>query len=105
MLRPAGYYQQVPVNVKQMIIGSIFPGKLTFQEKKLRTSQTNQLVTLIASTINELPQKKTEQIPIIENLSCSVPGAGIEPAQPCDYWFLRPTRLPVPPSGQFNVIM
>jgi len=21
-----------------------------------------------------------------------VPGAGIEPAQPCDYWFLSPAR-------------
>ena len=29
-----------------------------------------------------------------------VPGAGIEPAQPCGYWCLRPARLPIPPSGQ-----
>ena len=28
-----------------------------------------------------------------------VPGAGIEPAQPCSYWCLRPARLPIPPSG------
>ena len=26
-----------------------------------------------------------------------VPGAGIEPAQHRCYWFLRPTRLPIPP--------
>ncbi len=30
----------------------------------------------------------------------TVPGAGIEPAQPYDYRFLRPTRLPIPPPGQ-----
>src|SRR5579875_1337160 len=30
----------------------------------------------------------------------SVPGAGLEPARPCGQWFLRPSRLPVPPSGR-----
>ncbi len=29
-----------------------------------------------------------------------VPGAGVEPAQPCGHWCLRPARLPIPPSGQ-----
>ena len=33
----------------------------------------------------------------------SVPGAGIEPAQPYDYRFLRPTRLPIPPPGQIPI--
>ena len=28
-----------------------------------------------------------------------VPGAGIEPAQHCYHWCLRPARLPIPPSG------
>ncbi len=32
-----------------------------------------------------------------ENMT-NVPGGGIEPPQPNGYWFLRPTRLPVPPS-------
>jgi hypothetical protein len=31
--------------------------------------------------------------------SFSVPGAGIEPAQHCCHWCLRPARLPIPPSG------
>src|SRR5664279_4077887 len=31
-----------------------------------------------------------------------VPGAGIEPAQPCGRGILSPLRLPVPPSGQSN---
>ena len=29
-----------------------------------------------------------------------VPGAGVEPARHCCHWCLRPTRLPIPPSGQ-----
>ena len=28
-----------------------------------------------------------------------VPGAGVEPARHCCHWCLRPTRLPIPPSG------
>ena len=32
--------------------------------------------------------------------SFSVPGAGIEPAQHCCHWCLRPARLPIPPSGR-----
>ena len=32
-----------------------------------------------------------------------VPGAGIEPARDCSHWFLRPTRLPVPPSGHYSL--
>jgi hypothetical protein len=32
----------------------------------------------------------------------SVPGAGIEPAQHCCHWCLRPARLPIPPSGHFT---
>lgn len=28
-----------------------------------------------------------------------VPGAGVEPAHPFGHWCLRPTRLPIPPSG------
>ena len=32
-----------------------------------------------------------------------VPGAGIEPARELPHWFLRPARLPVPPSGRLSV--
>jgi hypothetical protein len=32
-----------------------------------------------------------------------VPRTGIEPVHPCEYWFLRPTRLPIPPPGHFGL--
>ncbi len=35
----------------------------------------------------------------IVSLLFFVPGAGIEPAQHCCHWCLRPARLPIPPSG------
>ena len=28
-----------------------------------------------------------------------VPGAGLEPARPCEHWHLKPARLPIPPPG------
>ena len=31
-----------------------------------------------------------------------VPGAGVEPAHPFGHWCLRPTRLPIPPSGHWQ---
>lgn len=31
---------------------------------------------------------------------CLVPRAGLEPARVLPHRFLRPTRLPIPPSGQ-----
>ena len=32
-----------------------------------------------------------------------VPGTGLEPAQPCDHWSLKPARLPISPSGQYKI--
>jgi hypothetical protein len=60
-----------------------------------------------------LPQKtknphKLQSVRILFIVHCSlftvvVPGAGIEPARVLPHWFLRPTRLPVPPSGQMQL--
>jgi hypothetical protein len=33
------------------------------------------------------------------DLAAWVPRAGVEPACPCGQWCLRPSRLPIPPSG------
>lgn len=77
-----GYYLNSPVDVKQKIIGSIYTGKLTFSEDKLRTNGVNKLVELICVPINQLHEKKTGQPPQNDKLSRLVPGAGIEPARP-----------------------
>ncbi len=44
---------------------------------------------------------RQEKAPIFKRkLELLVPRAGIEPAQYCYHWCLRPTRLPIPPPGQ-----
>lgn len=46
------YYQASDVTVKQKIIGSIFPEKLTYDGKKYRTTKTNELLLLLTNNIN-----------------------------------------------------
>jgi hypothetical protein len=44
---------------------------------------------------NDLQNEKTEEQDKKSVSSVSVPRAGIEPAQPCGHWCLRPARLPI----------
>ena len=45
--------------------------------------------------------KKTLYVIDIQRLEfCLVPRAGVEPARVLPHWCLRPTRLPIPPSGR-----
>jgi hypothetical protein len=59
-------------------------------------SQSRKLQRTLIKASNTSLNKKTSQF-----LRGFVPEAGIEPAQPCGYWFLRPARLPIPPSGRY----
>ena len=93
------YHFNSDADVQLKIIGSIPPENFKIQEKKLRTTRVNELAGLIASTGKGFSENKKGQPSEIAELSRLVPEAGIEPAQPCDYWFLRPTRLPIPPPG------
>ena len=50
-----------------------------------------------------IKQKEPRALPRLSSelfiLGNKVPGAGIEPARVLPHWCLRPTRLPIPPSG------
>ena len=46
-----------------------------------------------------IAQNKKRKSLKIKDLRFWVPGAGVEPAHPFGHWCLRPTRLPIPPSG------
>jgi site-specific DNA recombinase len=76
------YYEEVPVEVKKKITGSIFPDGLVFDEGKCRTAPQNEFVSLMCNKIDHLqtPQKsassKTEDAPHL------VARAGFEPALP-----------------------
>ncbi len=56
------YYNEAPIEVKHKILGSIFPGKLIYENKKYRTVQINQVLTLIYQNINELGEIKKNEL-------------------------------------------
>jgi hypothetical protein len=41
------YFQLAPLDVKRKMLGSIFPGKLVFQDGKYRTEGMNPALSLI----------------------------------------------------------
>jgi site-specific DNA recombinase len=94
-------YREGDVKQKRIIIGSIYPEKLTFDGFQYRTTRVNEAVELIYTLDKGFSQKETGQTKEVFDLSCLVPRTGIEPALPCDNQILSLTRLPVPPSGHF----
>lgn len=53
------HYARVPVEYKQKIVGSIFPGNLVFEDKKYRTAEMSRVLSLI---INDTKGRTNETI-------------------------------------------
>lgn len=73
-------YAKAPLEIKRNIIGSIFPGKLIFENSEYRTTRVNEVVSLICLNNSELGAKKEGQPKNNFKLSSQVALAGIEPA-------------------------
>ncbi|MFC6098355.1 recombinase family protein [Flavobacterium qiangtangense] len=73
------YYRSADVEVKQKIIGSIFPEKIIFFKNSYRTTQVNELLSLVALNINELGKTKNGQTTISSSLPIMAPPLGLEP--------------------------
>lgn len=56
------YYVTKNTEVKQKIIGSMFPEKLTFENNEYRTTKTNEAVELICPIDKGLGKKRREEI-------------------------------------------
>ena len=76
------FYEDATVDVKQKLLGSIFPAKLHFRDDSYRTTPINPALALILQKNKGLQNKKTGQVLFKETLSGGVPMAGLEPA-PC----------------------
>ncbi len=77
------YFQMATLDVKRKMLGSIFPGKLIFQDGKYRTDGLNPALAIILQKTNGLQKEKTGNIAISENVSGDVPTTGLEPALYC----------------------
>ena len=79
----SGFYMNASIEVKQKLLGSIFPAKLHFREDSYRTTPLNPALTLILQKNNGLQNEKTGQILFEESLSGELPMTGLEPALYC----------------------
>ena len=73
------YFQEAEPQAKKMLLGSIFPAKLIFQDGNYRTTMLNPALALILQKTNRLQNEKGEDIVIAENVSADVERSGIEP--------------------------
>jgi site-specific DNA recombinase len=73
------FYNSGSWETKQMILGSIFPEKLIFENKQCRTPKLNTVVNHIYQISKDLLDKKTGQVLKNLNLSCVVIQPGLEP--------------------------
>ena len=46
----AGFYENADLEGKQRILGSIFTGNLIYEQKKVRTTKVNEVVSLLINT-------------------------------------------------------
>ena len=72
-------YHRADLELKHLIIGSIFPGKLIFEENEYRTNRLNEVVSLLCLGDNELQENKKGNSNKKFEVSRSVAPTGIEP--------------------------
>ena len=73
-------YKQGDVEVRRRLIGSIFPNKLVYEKKSVRTVEMNPAVELIFSNIKGSRGRKKEKHTDFGVLSRKVESEGFEPS-------------------------
>ena len=71
------------IEIKQKLLGSIFPAKLHFREDSYRTTPLNPALAFILQKNKGLENEKTGQLLFSETLSGEMPMTGLEPALYC----------------------
>ncbi len=86
---------------KKIFQNALFPEGLAYDSKidHYRTPVLNRVIALIADLSMGLGENKSRTSLFYEEKSGSVPEVGVEPTRPLSHRCLRPTRLPIPPSG------
>ncbi len=76
------FYHDASVEIKQKIVGSIFPEKLVFDENSYRTSRVNEAFLLITKTITQLQGYKKQNATVSDGIFKDAPPPGLEPGTP-----------------------
>ena len=74
-----GYYNNSPIEVKSLLISSIFPSKIIFDGKNYRTPKVNEVLSLLTSNINNLGEYKKQKVVKNDNLFALASPGGVEP--------------------------
>ena len=74
------HYLDSDIDVKNKLIGSIFPEKVIYSEKKYRTKNINSFFSLKDSVKADSKPLKMQKANISVGLSTKAPSAGLEPA-------------------------
>jgi len=74
------HYQQSSPYVRKKLLGSIFTGKLIFENGNYRTTGLNEAVALIGQFQQEFGVKKADRLDISDKTFGNVPKTGVEPA-------------------------
>ena len=74
------YYDTKNTEVKQKIIGSVFPEKLNFKDNQYRTTKLNEAVEILCKTDKGLGQKKGGKKTELSVSSLRVESEGFEPS-------------------------
>lgn len=70
------YFEEASLEIKRKLLGSIFPGKLTFEDGKYRTDGLNPALAPILQKNKGVEKEKTGNIVISENVSGELPMTG-----------------------------
>ena len=88
----------VEMSVKMDVLGSIFSGKMVFENGKCRTAEFNPIIPILMGRepfFNEKGASADAETP----LQYPEPGSNRHGLL---HWCLRPARLPIPPSGRLR---
>lgn len=88
------HYQESSPHVRKKLLGSIFTGKLIFENGNYRTTGLNEAVALIGLFQKDLENKKAERLGLSDKTFGNVPGTGLEPARTCVQKILSLLCLP-----------
>lgn len=73
------FYNEAPIELKHLLVGSIFPENLVYEDGNYRTVRENAFVSLITSKSNNFKPNRKKKATVFGGLSTGAPPLGLEP--------------------------
>ena len=89
---------EVDMSTKMDVLGSIFSGKMVFENGKCRTAEFNPVISLMTGKSSVCEDKNEKGVSDSSETPLQYPDPGSN-RDGLPHWCLRPARLPIPPSG------